>query len=78
MVCSEGHGVLYLADSPANSLDHDHWSKLDQSWESLFPTSEGKSGQNIRTQRQRAARVSGSSDCLVNAACTAAASAATV
>ncbi len=36
MVCSDGHGVLYLADSPANSLDHDHWSKLDQSWESLF------------------------------------------
>ena len=36
MVCSEGHGVLYLADSPANSLDRDHWSKLDKSWESLF------------------------------------------
>jgi MacB-like periplasmic core domain len=36
MVCSAGHGVLYLADSPANSLDHDHWSKLDESWESLF------------------------------------------
>jgi MacB-like protein len=36
MVCSEGHGVLYLADSPANSLDRDRWSRLDKSWESLF------------------------------------------
>ena len=36
MVCSEGHGVLYLPDSPANSLDQDRWNKLDESWESLF------------------------------------------
>jgi Zn-dependent protease with chaperone function len=36
MVCSEGHGVLYLPDSPANSLDRDRWNKLDESWESLF------------------------------------------
>ena len=36
MVCPEGHGVLYLPDSPANSLDQDRWNKLDESWESLF------------------------------------------
>lgn len=36
MVCSEGHGVLYLPDSPANLLDQDRWNKLDDSWESLF------------------------------------------
>src|SRR5271166_301633 len=36
MVCSEGHGVLYLPDSAANSLDQDRWNKLDESWASLF------------------------------------------
>jgi len=36
MVCPQGHGILYLPDSPANSLDQDRWSKLDDSWESLF------------------------------------------
>jgi hypothetical protein len=36
MVCSQGHGVLYLPDSPANSLDRDRWSNLDESWSSLF------------------------------------------
>jgi len=36
MVCSEGHGVLYLPDSPANVLDRDRWNKLDDSWASLF------------------------------------------
>jgi hypothetical protein len=36
MVCSEGHGVLYLPESPANSLDQDRWNKLDDSWKSLF------------------------------------------
>jgi hypothetical protein len=36
MVCPVGHGVLYLAESPANSLDQGRWSKLDESWENLF------------------------------------------
>ncbi len=36
MVCPQGHGVLYLPDSPANSLDRDRWSSLDESWSSLF------------------------------------------
>ncbi|HZM10651.1 MAG TPA: ABC transporter permease [Candidatus Limnocylindrales bacterium] len=36
MVCPQGHGVLYLPDSPANSLDRDRWSNLDESWSSLF------------------------------------------
>jgi hypothetical protein len=36
MVCSQGHGVLYLPDSPANSLDRDRWNNLDESWSSLF------------------------------------------
>ncbi len=36
MVCSQGHGVLYLPDSPANSLERDRWSNLDESWSNLF------------------------------------------
>lgn len=36
MVCSEGHGVLYLPESPANALDRDRWNTLDDSWASLF------------------------------------------
>lgn len=36
MVCPRGHGVLYLPDSEANSLDQDRWNKLDDSWEGLF------------------------------------------
>jgi len=29
MVCSEGHGVLYLPDSQANWLERDRWDNLD-------------------------------------------------
>ena len=36
LVCSQGHGVLYLPESTANSLDRDRWSNLDESWSSLF------------------------------------------
>jgi hypothetical protein len=36
MVCSEGHGVLYVPESAANSLDQDRWNKLDDSWANLF------------------------------------------
>ena len=36
IVCPQGHGVLYLPDSPENVLDHDRWSELDESWQSLF------------------------------------------
>jgi len=36
MVCSQGHGVLYLPESPANALDRDRWNSLDESWSSLF------------------------------------------
>ena len=36
MVCPQGHGVLYLPDSTANSLDQDRWSTLDDSWRDLF------------------------------------------
>jgi hypothetical protein len=36
MVCSEGHGVLYLRDSENNWLDEDHWNSLDDSWADLF------------------------------------------
>jgi hypothetical protein len=39
MVCSEGHGVLYLPDSPANSLDRDRWNSLDDTWADLFRAS---------------------------------------
>jgi hypothetical protein len=36
MVCSEGHGVLYLPDSQANWLERDRWNALDDSWADLF------------------------------------------
>jgi hypothetical protein len=36
MVCSEGHGVLYVPESAANSLDQNRWNKLDESWSNLF------------------------------------------
>jgi len=36
MVCSEGHGVLYVPESAANSLDQNRWNKLDDSWSNLF------------------------------------------
>jgi MacB-like periplasmic core domain len=36
MVCPRGHGILYLPESPANSLDQGRWSTLDDSWQSLF------------------------------------------
>ncbi|HUI84409.1 MAG TPA: ABC transporter permease [Candidatus Binatia bacterium] len=36
MVCSAGHGVLYLADSQANWLERDRWDNLDDSWADLF------------------------------------------
>jgi MacB-like periplasmic core domain len=36
MVCPQGHGILYLPDSPANWLDQGRWSTLDDSWQSLF------------------------------------------
>jgi MacB-like periplasmic core domain len=36
MLCPRGHGVLYLSDSPANSLDRDRWTNLDESWSDLF------------------------------------------
>jgi MacB-like periplasmic core domain len=39
MVCPQGHGVLYLPDSSANSLERDRWSNLDESWSGLFRTS---------------------------------------
>jgi hypothetical protein len=36
MVCPAGHGVLYLPESSANSLDQYRWSTLDDSWKGLF------------------------------------------
>src|SRR5271157_697318 len=36
MVCSEGHGVLYLPDSEASWLERDRWNALDDSWAELF------------------------------------------
>ena len=40
MVCPQGHGILYLPESPANSLDQGRWSTLDDSWRSLFASDE--------------------------------------
>jgi len=39
MVCSEGHGVLYLPDSQANWLERARWDNLDASWADLFKDS---------------------------------------
>ncbi len=36
MVCSEGHGILYLPDSHADWLERDRWNTLDASWADLF------------------------------------------
>lgn len=38
MVCPEGHGTLYVPESPANWLERNRWSTLDESWASLFRT----------------------------------------
>ena len=40
MVCSQGHGVLYLPDSHAEWLERDRWNTLDDSWADLFRGSE--------------------------------------
>lgn len=39
MVCSEGHGVLYVPDSQANWLESVRWDNLDASWADLFKDS---------------------------------------
>ncbi len=39
LVCSEGHGVLYLPDSQANWLERARWDNLDSSWADLFKDS---------------------------------------
>ncbi len=36
MVCSKGHGILYLPDSEAKWLEGDRWNNLDDSWAGLF------------------------------------------
>jgi len=36
MVCSEGHGILYLPDSHAEWLERERWNNLDDSWADLF------------------------------------------
>jgi len=36
MVCSEGHGILYLPDAHADWLERDRWNTLDASWADLF------------------------------------------
>ena len=40
MVCPQGHGILYLPDSPANWMDQGRWSTLDDSWQELFARNE--------------------------------------
>lgn len=36
MVCSDGHGVLYLPDSHAEWVERERWNMLDDSWADLF------------------------------------------
>jgi len=40
MVCSEGHGVLYLPDSHAEWVERERWDMLDESWADLFKNSD--------------------------------------
>ena len=48
MVCPQGHGILYLPDSPANSLDQGRWSTLDDSWQSLFARDRSDASRRVR------------------------------
>ena len=36
LVCEDGHGMLYVAESESNSLERDRWRTLDESWAELF------------------------------------------
>lgn len=36
MICSKGHGILYLPDSEAKWLEGERWNNLDDSWAGLF------------------------------------------
>jgi hypothetical protein len=36
MVCEDGHGMLYVAESSSNALERDRWRTLDESWAELF------------------------------------------
>ena len=36
MVCEDGHGTLYVAESESNVLERDRWRTLDESWAELF------------------------------------------
>ena len=36
MVCEDGHGMLYVAESESNALERDRWRTLDESWAELF------------------------------------------
>ena len=38
MLCEDGHGTLYVAESESNSLERDRWQTLDDSWAELFRT----------------------------------------
>jgi hypothetical protein len=38
LVCSEGHGTLYMPESESNALQRDRWNALDDSWAELFRT----------------------------------------
>jgi hypothetical protein len=38
LVCSEGHGTLYVPESESNALQRDRWNALDDSWAGLFRT----------------------------------------
>jgi len=40
MVCSEGHGVLYIPDTHAEWVDRERWNNLDDSWADLFKKSD--------------------------------------
>ncbi len=41
MVCSEGHGTLYLPDAHADWLERERWNNLDDSWAELFRGPDG-------------------------------------
>lgn len=36
LMCSKGHGLLYVSDSPTSSYSSQKWLPLDSSWRGLF------------------------------------------
>ncbi|HLJ28820.1 MAG TPA: ABC transporter permease [Candidatus Angelobacter sp.] len=42
LVCSQGHGILHVAEMHASWLEMEHWTPLDDSWKPLFESEDVK------------------------------------